>query len=199
MKARAMPQSPRTLQGLLTSTGRRKYLNAQERRRFIDAAHAHEDRSTRLLCLVLAFTGCRLSEALQLTSGSLLVGERAIVVRSLKKRVAGHVRMLPIPDTLLLELVAFGEHTPSADVLLWPWHRATAWRRIKPVMEAVGVNGPRACPRGLRHSFGVHAVASGVPITLLQRWLGHADLSTTAIYTHVLGPEERAFSQRMWQ
>ncbi len=39
---------------------------------------------------------------------------------------------------------------------------------------------------------------SGVPLDLVQRWLGHANIATTAIYTRVLGPEEREIAARMW-
>jgi site-specific recombinase XerD len=56
-----------------------------------------------------------------------------------------------------------------------------------------------ASPRGLRHGYGVHAVHSGVPLPLIQRWLGHAYLNTTAIYTNLVGPEERAMAERMWK
>ena len=43
--------------------------------------------------------------------------------------------------------------------------------------------GPQACPRRLRHSFGVAAVTAGVPLPTVAAVLGHADLSTTPIYT----------------
>ncbi|WP_296583951.1 tyrosine-type recombinase/integrase [Xanthobacter sp.] len=56
-----------------------------------------------------------------------------------------------------------------------------------------------ASPKGLRHAFGVHAVRSGVPLILVQKWLGHEDIATTAIYTNVLGPEEREIAERMWR
>jgi site-specific recombinase XerD len=42
-----------------------------------------------------------------------------------------------------------------------------------------------AAPKGLRHSFGVNAFQSNVPPHLVQRWLGHASLRTTAIYADV--------------
>jgi len=74
----------------------------------------------------------------------------------------------------------------------------TAYRCIRQVMDSAGIHGIQACPRGLRHGFAVGALNAGVPITLVQRWLGHADLKTTAIYTHVLGAEERAIASRMW-
>lgn len=53
-------------------------------------------------------------------------------------------------------------------------------------------------PKGFRHGFGVHAIRCGVPPDLVQRWLGHADIWTTAIYTQVMGPEERSIAARMW-
>lgn len=48
-----------------------------------------------------------------------------------------------------------------------------------------------AMPKSLRHAFGVDGTQTGVPLNLIQRWLGHADIETTAIYTDVLGEEER--------
>ncbi|NOT70880.1 MAG: tyrosine-type recombinase/integrase [Hyphomicrobium sp.] len=63
------------------------------------------------------------------------------------------------------------------------------------VLAHAGISGRGACLRGLRHSFGVGTLQAGVPITLLQRWLRHARLSTTEIYTKVIGPEEIAFAR----
>jgi integrase/recombinase XerD len=41
-------------------------------------------------------------------------------------------------------------------------------------MNADGVKGPQATPKGLRHGFGVAAIQAGIPLNLLQRWLGRA-------------------------
>lgn len=49
-------------------------------------------------------------------------------------------------------------------------------------MMVAQVTGIAACPRGLRHGFGVGTLQAGVPINLTQRWMGHSRLSTTAIY-----------------
>jgi integrase/recombinase XerD len=54
-------------------------------------------------------------------------------------------------------------------------------------------------PKGLRHGFGVNAFEMNVPPHLVQRWLGHASLRTTAIYGDVVGAEERLFAERMWK
>jgi site-specific recombinase XerD len=66
-------------------------------------------------------------------------------------------------------------------------------------MTAASVSGLQASPKGLRHGFGVNAFQSLVPPHLVQRWLGHASLRTTAIYADVIGTEERAFAARMWK
>ena len=60
------------------------------------------------------------------------------------------------------------------------------------------VKGPQAIPKGLRHGFGVAPIQAGIPLNLLQRWLGHAQLTTTAIYANAVGPEERNIAARMW-
>lgn len=55
-----------------------------------------------------------------------------------------------------------------------------------------------APPKGLRHFFGVHCAFSNIPISLCQRWMGHADMRTTAIYYQIVGKEEREMAKRMW-
>ncbi|MGU3423086.1 tyrosine-type recombinase/integrase [Methylobacterium sp. D54C] len=120
---------------LHTPRGHRKYLNPDKRRRFLVAA----DRAApelRAFCHLLAWTGCRLSEALALASADL--------------------------------------------------------------DAAAGNAGLHVSPNGLRPGFGVHAVRSGVPLNLLQRWLGHEHIATKAIYADVLGAEEREIAARMW-
>ena len=56
----------------------------------------------------------------------------------------------------------------------------------------------QACPRGLRHSWGVAAVTAGVPLPTIAAVLGHADLSTTALYTTAIGTEARELVARVW-
>jgi site-specific recombinase XerD len=70
---------------------------------------------------------------------------------------------------------------------------------VKEVMAAAGITGTPAMPKGLRRGFGVNAFQSSVPSHLVQRWLDHASLRTTAMYGDVTGPEERAFPARMWR
>ena len=59
-------------------------------------------------------------------------------------------------------------------------------------------DSPHACPKGLRHDFGVQAVSRGIALNMVQKWLGHAQLTTTAIYANAVGEEEQSIAARMW-
>ena len=91
---------------LYDSAGQRKYLTAEERTAFLKAAE-HADRQARTLCMTLAYTGCRISEALQLTADRVDLSGKVIVFESLKKRRRGLYRAVPVPAPVLdaLDLV----------------------------------------------------------------------------------------------
>lgn len=182
---------------LYAADGRRKYLNTKERRAFLKVA-AQEDHDIHTLCLTLGYTGCRISEALSLTVSSVQSGENLIAIRSLKKRGKVVVREIPVPADLVHLLLECRRNT-HPQTSIWSFGRTYAWRRVKNVMARAGIAGLQASPRGLRHGFAVSAVLSGVPLTLIQKWLGHASLTTTAIYVDVVGPEERDMAKRMWK
>lgn len=187
-------------QSLYSIDGHRKYLTPAERRRFIDAALSHPRPAVTTLCLILAFTGCRISEALALAGRSFDLDEKSVAIRSLKKRNALIFREVPLPPCLIARLeVVHGLAQARPSDRLWTWTRGRAWSLIKEVMIAAQIPpGIHATAKGLRHAFGINAIRSGVPITFVQRWLGHASLSTTAIYLQAIGPEEREIAARMW-
>jgi integrase len=184
---------------LYTRAGLRKYLNAAERARFIAAAKACPRADIGALCLTIAYTGCRISEALALTPASVDPESGFVAIRSLKKRKdAVVVREVPVPADLLNALAVIHRERPTER--LWKLSRSRAWQLIKQIMGDAGITpGIHATPKGLRHGFGLHAVRSDVPVTLVQRWLGHARLETTAIYLQAMGAEEREIAARMWQ
>jgi integrase len=195
--------SGRTAQiaSLYTPTGQRKYLTPAERARFIDAARRCPRAQLRTLCLTLAYTGCRISEALGLRIRAVEFGAGFMALRSLKRRKGAVViREVPVPADLLNEIERV--HSPTDDTSnhrLWSWSRGRAWQLVKLIMrEADIIPGIHATPKGLRHGFGIHAIRSGVPLNLVQRWLGHARMETTAIYLQAMGLEEREMAARMW-
>ncbi|MBY4639457.1 site-specific integrase [Gluconacetobacter entanii] len=189
---------------LFDRDGSRKYLTVAERGRFLRAAE-QTPREARTLCMTLAWSGCRLSEALALTADRVDLAGGVLVFATLKKRQDGIYRAVPVPPSLLeaLDLVhglreAQRRRGRGAGVRLWPWSRMTGWRAVHAVMVAAGLSGPAASPKGLRHAFGVAAVSSGIPLNMVQKWLGHAQLSTTAIYADAVGAEEQDIARKMW-
>lgn len=184
---------------LYTATGQRKYLTPKERARFLsEAARASPEVAT--LCLTLAHTGGRISEVLAITGASLKVTEGFLTVRSLKKRRGDVFRDIPIPPALVARLGTVHAGVTATDDRLWTLSRSRAWQLVKGVMRAADIEGgPHATPKGLRHAFALHAVRTGVPLHLVQRWLGHASMVTTAIYLQVIGQEEVEIAARMWR
>lgn len=188
---------------LYARSGVRKYLNAAERRRFLIAAEAAPPEEA-CFALLLAWTGARVSEILQVTPAVFDLDRSVVALQTLKRRRVS-MREVPIDPRLMTRLEKqFGIRAAQRDPAvakhpLWPWHRATAWRIIKAIMARAGLTGPAATPRGLRHSFAIAALVDArIPETAVQRWMGHARLSTTAIYTLATGPEEIAMAGRMW-
>jgi integrase/recombinase XerD len=189
---------------LFDQEGQRKYLTPDEREAFLKAAEG-APREVRTFCATLAYAGCRISEALALTADRVDLKDGVLIFESLKKRKKGVYRAVPVPpafmDTLNLvhDLRATKKRKDRGrGVHLWNWSRGTAWARVCEVMEAAGINGPHATPKGLRHAFGIKAITSGVPLNTLQKWLGHAQLTTTSIYANATGAEEKKIAERMW-
>jgi len=182
---------------LYDRAGQRKYLTPAERQEFLRAAES-APRNVRTFCATLAHTGCRISEALALTAARVDVGAGVLVFESLKKRRKGIYRAVPVPPALLETLEAVHDLGALGDGRLWDWSRTTGWRRVREVMDAAAIHGLCASPKGVRHGFGIKAVTSEVPLNMTQKWLGHARLATTAIYTNAIGPEEQKIAKRMW-
>lgn len=177
--------------------GERKYLTAHEIKSFLNAARSREE-DVYGFCWVLAVTGCRISEALSLGEANIDFEEKHVVIRCLKKRGKRVFRAVPLPSDLLQKLKQWLKAGILSPERLWPWSRMTGYRRVCEVMRAAGIQGSYATPKGLRHGFAVKAIQSNVPLNLVQRWLGHADIKTTAIYTNAMGPEERELASRVW-
>ena len=138
----------------------------------------------------------RISEALNLQVEQIDFSEKVVTIRSLKKRGKVHYRQIPLPDVFLREIKPILGNVGGR---IWTFSRSTASRIIKKVMNTAGISGSKACSKGIRHSYAVNCILHNVPLTLIQRWMGHASITTTAIYLNVLGEEARKFAKRTWQ
>jgi integrase/recombinase XerD len=183
---------------LYDTQGHRLYLTGSERDDFRRAAEKFP-REVRTYCHTLLYTGCRPLEAMAITANRVDFQAQAITFESRKKRRSGIYRAVPVPAALLdaLDLV-HGIRDRKTRTRLWTWSLKTAYTRVIEVMEAAGIAGPQASPKGLRHGFGVACIEKGIPLNLVQRWLGHAHLATTAIYADAIGEEERGIAARLW-
>lgn len=136
--------------------------------------------------------GLRVSELCDLGLGDLLLGEG--LVRAFGK--GRKERLVPIGRTVLSTVSTY-LHTlrPELDrgatrqkVLLnargEPLSRVGAWGIVKRRAREAGITR-RVTPHTLRHSFATHLLEGGADLRAVQEMLGHADLSTTQIYTHV--------------
>ena len=140
--------------------------------------------------------------ALMLKRLKILVRQQ-IVFETLKRRQWGLFRAVPVPTELIDRLISStGQHDSSRDLRrydrIWGFGRTSAWKKLKQMMLAAGVDPCVAKPRAQRHAFGDKAVQQKIALSLVKRWLGHAKIETTAVYTSPIGEEERARARRMW-
>ncbi|MDO9527259.1 MAG: site-specific integrase [Gemmobacter sp.] len=190
--------------------GNRLYLNAEERAAFLSVARQRSAR-VRTLCETLHHTGCRPSELIEITPARIDLSSGTVTLRSLKKRqdCAGArkpvYRAVPVPPSYLDTLnTAHGIRQAQASrklahLPIWPLSRVRVWQIVKDVMiEAKIADAAHRSPKGLRHAFGINAVVNGIPLHMLQKWMGHAQLSTTTIYANAIGKEEQDIAARMW-
>ena len=146
----------------------------------------------RAMLELLYATGLRISELVGLRVGAINV--RQGVVRVLGK--GGRERLVPIGDEALAWLARyFGDGRPqlirgtSIDVVFPSLRgramtRQTFWHAIKKYVARAGIVR-NVSPHTLRHAFATHLINHGADLRAVQMMLGHADLSTTQIYTHV--------------
>lgn len=186
---------------IINDKGQRKYLNQTEREQFLS-----KSREMRIdvytFCRLLAETGCRISEGLNLCREHVDLAERAVFIETLKKRKTGVFRRVPVSDATLASLIRIYEINNNGNFeghgRLWNWSRMTGYRHVCHVMEQANITGACASPKGLRHGFAVTALQAGAPLNLVQRWLGHAHWNTTAIYADMMDKEERHFAEKIW-
>ena len=155
-------------------------------------------RATRLACLVelLYATGLRVSELVALPASAARRDARVIVVRGKGDKE----RMVPLNDAAKRAMTEYLALAAQAGAAASKWlfpsfgdsghlTRQHFARELKPLAGAAGLRAAQLSPHVLRHAFASHLLHNGADLRVVQTLLGHADISTTQIYTHVL--EER--------
>ncbi|MFD1912925.1 site-specific tyrosine recombinase XerD [Halodurantibacterium flavum] len=182
-----------------------KTLSVEEVERLLQAARQRgrtiEDRlrNTCLLELLYA-TGMRVSELVSLPVAAARGDPRMLLVRG----KGGKERMVPLSPPARTALRAWlGARDEAEDAarakgkpvsrFLFPSRGAEGhltrhrfYVLIKELCVEAGISPARVTPHTLRHAFATHLLANGADLRVIQTLLGHADLSTTEIYTHVL-------------
>jgi integrase/recombinase XerD len=183
-----------------------KVLSMQDVDRLLSCAHAaartdtspmHHLRALRLVCLieVLYASGLRVSELIALPASAAHRDGRMLVIRG----KGGRERLVPLNTAARTAMQAYQTAMSEQDITskwLFPSFgesghltRQHAARELKDLARAAGLAPARVSPHVLRHAFASHLLQNGADLRVVQTLLGHADISTTQIYTHVL--EER--------
>ncbi len=142
---------------------------------------------------LLYATGLRVTELVSLSLSD--VSLRQGVVRVIGK--GNKERLVPLGEEAVYWIEQFIEYGrpwlmngQTSDVL-FPSNRAqqmtrqTFWHRIKYYATLAGIDSEKLSPHVLRHAFATHLLNHGADLRVVQMLLGHSDLSTTQIYTHV--------------
>jgi integrase/recombinase XerD len=142
----------------------------------------------------------RLAALVELLYGS---GLRATELMSLPRRAVapdrpylilrgkgGKERLVPLSDRARAAVAAWRLHVPEESPWLFPsgkshLSRIRLYQMLKGLAAEAGIPPDRVSPHVLRHAFATHLLAGGADLRALQAMLGHADIATTEIYTHV--------------
>ncbi|MEM9028528.1 MAG: site-specific tyrosine recombinase XerD [Pseudomonadota bacterium] len=163
-------------------------------------------RALRIYCLLemLYATGLRITELISLPRTVLRGDPRLLMIRG----KGGRERLVPMNDAARTALAAYldfaaqgsdgGSGLKSSKWLFAARSqhghvtRQAVARDLKHVADAAGIDPDRVSPHVLRHAFASHLLDRGADLRAVQQLLGHADISTTEIYTHVLDERLKA-------
>lgn len=139
----------------------------------------------RLIVSLLYSSGLRLSELVNLKVGDIELEERMGWVRSGKGRKD---RIFILPNALIEDLKKHFTGKKDTDYIFRGYKERMSTRNVQKIVTSAAKNAGIGKPthvHTLRHSFATHLLEAGEDIRKIQELLGHADLSTTQIYTHV--------------
>jgi integrase/recombinase XerD len=160
-------------------------LFAELERRLADAA---EPGTVRLIALVelLYGSGLRATELVSLPRHALRRDQPFLILRG----KGGRERLVPISDRAQAAVAAWSALVPADAAFLFPSgsghiSRIRLFQLLKTLAADAGIPPERVSPHVLRHAFATHLLEGGADLRALQTMLGHADIATTQIYTHV--------------
>ncbi len=182
-----------------------KTLSQDDMTRIVEASREFgrtpRDRCRNLALVELLYaTGMRVSELVELPVAAVRGDPRMILV----KGKGDKERLVPLSSPSKVAIAAWLDHRNVEDEaaraagkpiskFLFPGPGAAGhltrqhfYLLIKDIAAAGGVDPSRVTPHTLRHAFATHLLAGGADLRVIQTLLGHADLATTEIYTHVL-------------
>ena len=178
------PQAGRALPKTLDHDDVARLFAELERR----AETAREPATVRLIALVelLYGSGLRATELVSLPRRALRGDAPFIILRG----KGGRERLVPISDRARAAVVEWSALVPAEAAYLFPsgaghLSRVRLHQLIKALAADAGVPPARVSPHVLRHAFATHLLEGGADLRALQMMLGHADIATTQIYTHV--------------
>jgi len=149
----------------------------------------HSDPLTlRLIALfeLLYGSGLRATELVSLPRMALR-GDRPFLILRGK---GGRERLVPISDRARAAVAEWSAHVPDGQPFLFPsgkshLSRVRLFQLVRELAAEAGIPPQRISPHVLRHAFATHLLEGGADLRALQTMLGHADIATTQIYTHV--------------
>jgi integrase/recombinase XerD len=164
--------------------------------------------SVRLVCLLemLYATGLRVSELVGLPLSALGEGNQFVLITG----KAGRDRMVPLSDPAQKALKKYtevrkqfiGSDEQRARQEKWVFPSRTSdsghltrqrfAQLLKDLARAAQIDEDRVSPHILRHAFATHLLSNGADLRSVQKMLGHADIATTQIYTHLMGDKIKA-------
>ncbi len=154
-----------------------------ERRRAESLPGAH-----RLAALIelLYGSGLRASELVSLSRHALAPGRPFLILAG----KGGRERLVPISDRAQAAVAVWSEAVPNDAMWLFPsgkkhLSRVRLFQLVRELGAAAGIPPERISPHVLRHAFATHLLEGGADLRAVQMLLGHADIATTQIYTHV--------------
>ncbi len=131
-------------------------------------------------------SGLRASELVGLPRGALRKGQPFLILLGKGQKE----RLVPISTRAEQAVARWLEHVPKDSRWLFPGgtahlSRVRLFQLVREVAGKAGIAPDRISPHVLRHAFATHLLAGGADLRVLQALLGHADIATTQIYTHV--------------